>query len=343
MAAKPSWTKLNEWSDIMKTRVLGRTGLKVSEMAMGGLFISSFGSRYDEARDAVKLAYERGVNFVDTAPGYFDSEDVLGKIISEVGRPKILSTKFGGFPEPFRPKDPDCLKRSFESSLKKLGVDCIDLLLIHEPDRPAQYDWWDDLDEYTGPVMDVLGELKASGAVKYIGLGGTTVTEMLPLVRTGKFDVLLTAFNYSLLWREAGAFLIPEAKAQNMGIILGSPLQQGALSRRYDDVINAGARWLSPHRQEQYKRLYKLLDETGMDIVEMCMRFVVGNPDISCVLTGSRSPRELEANVNAVEKGPLPGDILRRLDEIAAVLPFRPFEEPFGLPFNGAYKGPGVA
>ena len=310
---------------------------------MGGLFIASFAGSYEQARATVRRANERGIVYADTAPGYEDSEAVLGKIIAEIGRPKILSTKFGGFPKPFLPKDRDCLMRSFETSLRKLNTDYIDILFIHEPDRPGQYDWWDDYENYAGPVMEVLDELKASGAVKYIGLGGTTVSEMLHIVNTGKFDVLLTAFNYSLLWREAGRLLIPAAKKHGMGIVAGSPLQQGALSRRYDDVVRAGARWLSPHRREQYLQLYELLDETGMSIAEMAMRFVIGNPDISCVLTGARSPEELDANIDAVEKGPLPADIIKRLDEIAAQVPFRPFEEPFSMPFTYEYKGPGIA
>ena len=328
----------------VKTRILGRTGLEVPEMAMGGLFVSSAGAPFEQAKATVRHAYELGIDFVDTAPGYHDSETVLGKIFADIGRPRVLSTKFGGFPKPFLPKDKDCLMRSFETSLAALKTDHIDILIIHEPDRPGQYDWWDNLEDYTGPVMDVLESLKASGAIQFIGLGGTTVTEMLPLVNTGKFDVLLTAFNYSLLWREAETHLIPAAKAQNMGIIIGSPLQQGALSQRYEDIIRNGARWLSPHRQEQYRQLYALLDETGMNIAEMAMRFVIGNPDISCVLTGAKSPEELDINHRAIGKGALSADILKRLDEIAALVPFRPCSEPFGMPFLwDAYKGPGGA
>jgi len=310
---------------------------------MGGLFVASFAGSYEQAKATVARAYGLGINFVDTAPGYMDSEEVLGRIFREIGRPVILSTKFGGRPAPFLPKDKGCLLRSFEESLAALNTDHIDVLIIHEPDRPAQYDWWDDYDEYAGPVMEVLDGLKKDGLIKHIGLGGTTVSEMLHLVKTGKFDVLLTAFNYSLLWREAESHLIPAAKALGMGIILGSPLQQGALSKRYDETVKAGARWLSPHRQEQYRRLYALLDETGMDIAEMGMRFAIGNPDVSCVLTGARSPGELEANCAAVEKGPLPNDITAKIDEIAALVPFRPFEEPFGMPFGREYKGPGQA
>ena len=73
------------------------------------------------------------------------------------------------------------------------------------------------------------------------------------------------------------------------------------------------------------------------------MRFVAGNPDVHCVLTGARAEAEVEENVAAVEKGPLPGEVLARLDEIAAMVPFRPFEEPFGLPFGREYHGPGRA
>jgi len=166
---------------------------------------------------------------------------------------------------------------------------------------------------------------------------------MAHIINTGRFDVVLTAFNYSLLWREAEIAVIPAARANNMGIIAGSPLQQGALARRYDEQIAHGARWLSPPRRHQYKALYSLLDELGMSIIELSMRFVISNPDISCVLTGARTPQELKENLTAVEKGPLSADVLRRLDELYEMVPFRPFEEPFGLPFNGEYRGAGMA
>jgi len=70
---------------------------------------------------------------------------------------------------------------------------------------------------------------------------------------------------------------------------------------------------------------------------------VLSNPDISCTLMGARSQEEVEENVAAAERGGLPGELMQRLDEIAAMVPFRPFEEPFGLPFGRARKGPGTA
>jgi aryl-alcohol dehydrogenase-like predicted oxidoreductase len=219
--------------------------------------------------------------------------------------------------------------------------------MIHEPDRPGQYDWWTDWERFTGPVLDVLDELKRSGTIRCTGLGGTTAYELARLCRTGKFDVVLTAFNYSLLWREAAIEVIPAARAQNMGIVIGSPLQQGALARRYDDQINGGAAWLNRPRREQFKALYALLDELDMPLPELALRFVISNPDIATVLMGARSTAEVDQNVAAVEKGPLSQAILRKLDRIAAMVPFRPFEEPFGLGWilgaGGFHKGPGGA
>ncbi|MEZ4683200.1 MAG: aldo/keto reductase [Caldilineaceae bacterium] len=129
-----------------------------------------------------------------------------------------------------------------------------------------------------------------------------------------------------------------------MGIVIGSPLQQGALARRFDDEVNHGARWLSSPRRAQYKALYALLDEIEMPLPELGLRFVISNPDISTTLTGARSVAEVEANVAAVAKGPLSTEILARIREIAAMVPFRPFEEPFSMPFGRPERvGPGWA
>jgi aryl-alcohol dehydrogenase-like predicted oxidoreductase len=327
----------------MRYRTLGRTGLQVSELAMGGLFVSSVGGEYEQGRAAALCALDLGVNFVDTAPGYANSEEVLGRALDGVDKPFILSTKMGGRPQPFEPQNAECLRQSVEESLLLLKRDQIDILMIHEPDRPGQYDWWTDPDSYDGPVMEILDALKREGIIKFTGLGGTTAYEIVPIIETGRFDVLLTAFNYSPLWREAELAVLPAAKAQGMGIVIGSPLQQGALARRYDDEVENGARWLSPPRRAQYRALYGLLDEIDMELPELGLRFVLSNPDVSCALMGARSKAEVEENVAAVDKGPLPEELLTRLDEIAGMVPFRPFEEPFGLPFGRQRRGPGMA
>lgn len=174
---------------------------------------------------------------------------------------------------------------------RTLGRDRIDILMIHEPDRPGQYDRWTDIEEPRGPALELLEELKREGIIRFTGIGGTTSHELAMLVGSGKFDVVLTAYNYSLLWREAALEIIPAARQQNVGVILGSPLQQQALSRRYDG--------------------------------------------------------EVERDVAAAAKGQLPSEALTRLDAIASMVPFRPFEEPAGLGWllasGGSHKGPGPA
>ncbi len=327
----------------MNKRVLGRTGLEVTELAMGGLFIASLFNELEDAKATIHHAVELGINFIDSAPTYGNSEEVIGKALAEIDVPLMISTKFGGRPDPFDPQNRDALLRSFDESLRLLGRDCIDILMIHEPDRPGEYQWWTDWETFTGPVNEVLDELKADGRIRFTGLGGTTAYELPHIINTGRFDVVLTAFNYSLLWREAEHAVLPAARAQNMGIIIGSPLQQGALARRYDEQVNEGARWLSPPRRRQYKALYALVDELEMPLAELAIRFVISNPDISCTLMGARSPAEVDLNVTSVERGPLPAEVMTRLDEIAAMVPFRLFEEQFGLPFTRDYTGPGHA
>jgi aryl-alcohol dehydrogenase-like predicted oxidoreductase len=329
---------------MMEKRVLGRTGLEVSVLGMGGLFVSRVGGgTRDDARCAVHRAFELGINFVDTAPGYADSEEVLGYALEGVEQPYYLSTKLGGRPQPFDAKDKAGLRYSVEESLRLLHRDHIDVLIIHEPDRPGQYDWWTDYEAFHGPVNEVLDELKAEGIIRFTGLGGTTAYELPRIMATGRYDVVLTAFNYSLLWREAEIAVLPEAKRQNMGVIIGSPLQQGALARRYDEEVRSGAPWLSPPRRAQYLALYELLDDLQMPLPELAMRFVISNPDISLTLTGARSQTEVEQNVAAVEKGPLPDAVLERVNAIAQMVPFRPYEEPFGLPFGRPFRWPGMA
>jgi aryl-alcohol dehydrogenase-like predicted oxidoreductase len=320
---------------------LGKTGLCISELGLGGLFVSAYGGEFEQARDAIRRAVELGVNYIDTAPNYYNSEEVLGKALTKISAPVILSTKLGGRPKPFRPQDIDCLRESVEESLRLLSRDMIDILMIHEPDRPGEYDWWADAENFTGPVLDLMRELKQDGVIRAMGIGGTTAYGMADIIKTGQFDVVLTAFNYSLLWREAEQEVLPAAIAENMGIIIGSPLQQGALAQRYDEEVRYGARWLSPPRRQQFLALYAFLDELDMPLAELALRFVISNPHVSATLMGARSPQEVEQNVRAIEKGPLPQDVLIRLDEIAAMVPFRPFDEPAGLPFGRQYTGPG--
>ncbi len=328
---------------VMRQRILGKTGIHVSEIGLGGLFVSSFGNDRTEAIQAIRQGLKLGINYLDTAPAYHDSEEVLGQALMNFKVPYTLSTKLGGRPNPFDPRDKDILRRSLETSLHLLKKTKIDILMIHEPDRPGQYDWFTDWNNFHGPVCEFLTELKAEGIVKYTGLGGTTAYTLPAIMATGNYDVVLTAFNYSLLWQEAKHQIIPEAIKQNMGIIIGSPLQQGALSKCYHAEVEYGAPWLAPGRREQLQKLYKFVAELGIPLPELAIRWVLTNPFVSTILSGSRSVSEVEKNIGYINSGPLPEDVMKKIQEIADLVPFRPFEEPFVLPFCRAYRGPGPA
>lgn len=330
----------------MQTRTLGRTGIQVSALALGGLVTSDLGGGVEGTTQVLRRAFELGINFIDTAPAYGNSEETLGRAFAKLDNlpdPLILSTKLGGRPQPFDPQNPTQLMQSVEESLRLLGREHIDVLIIHEPDRPLQYNWWTDPQAVAGPVLGVLDRLKQQGKIRYTGVGGTTVNELHHVIQTNQFDVLLTAFNYSALYREAALELLPTAQRLDMGVVIGSALQQGGLAKRYDPQLRRRPPWMSAARHAQFLALYQLLDDTGLTLPEIGLRFAAAHPAVSCVLLGTTRPENLDTSAAALDAGPLPEDVQRRLDAIAAMLPCRPFEEPMVLPMDQPYFGPGRA
>ena len=188
-----------------------------------------------------------------------------------------------------------------------------------------------------------MDELKEAGKIRFTGLAGTTTTEMASLVQSDRFDVVLTAFNYNVLFREAEASVIPAAVERDMGIVLGSAFGQGFLTNRADEEVRAKSIWLSEPRRQQLLAYYDLLDQSGMPAFEVCLRFVLSNSSVSTIPIGCKTVEHLEASADAVAKGPLPDDMIARLNEIASMLPYRPWEEPMILPFGKNYVGPGIA
>lgn len=215
----------------MEKVILGRTGLEVTKLALGGLFLSELGGAFEDSKHATLKALELGINYIDTAPAYYDIEKVLGKILQEWEGPLVISTKLGGRPQPFDPQSKKALIQSVEMSLEYLHRDSIDILMIHEPDRVREYNWWTDELNYEGPVLEAIDEMKKAGMIKFSGLGGTTAHELARVCDSGKFDVVLTAYNYSLLWREAQYEIFQAAKRHHMGVVCGSPAPAGRFGR----------------------------------------------------------------------------------------------------------------
>ena len=315
----------------MEKRILGRTGFEVTVLGMGGVGAKS---------ETVRRALELGVNYVDTAPGYGNSEENIGIGLEGASQSYYIATKLGGRPKPFDAQDKDMLRRSVDESLRLLKRNSIDILQIHEPDHPSIFDWWTDYDNFHGPVCEVLEELKEEKIIKFTGLAGTSSYELTHIMATGNYDVVLAAGNYNLVRQEFAISGLPEAKKQNMGIVIGAAFFKGLLARRDIPELENGARWLSPPRLEQFKKLYAFVDEIGLPLAEVALRWVISNPNVSTVLMGTGSIEEVEQNVAAAKKGPLPPEILSGLKEIADMVPFRPHLEPHRFPIGQPYKGP---
>ena len=314
---------------MLERRPFGKTGIEISRLALGGLpLCTNWGG---EGVEIIKRAAELGINYIDTAPSYHDSEEVIGKALRKYDIDIHIGTKMGNLPcENYRSHDRDFMRKEFEASLKRLERDYVNVLYVHEPDRPEFYNWWSNDTPYEGAVLDVMEEARAAGKVRFFGLGGTTTLEMARLVKSRKFDVVLTAFQYSLLWQEARFSVLPAAKEVGMGVLAGSPLQQGALAKMYvHDIVEEPMRWLSEPRRKQFMALYELVNDCGIPLPELGMRFVLSNPNISAVLTGVDTIARLESNVESALKGPLPQNILDKIEEIYQMVPFRPFGEPF--------------
>ena len=193
------------------------------------------------------------------------------------------------------------------------------------------------------PALRLIEKLKADGRITYGGLAGTTTSELAGLIRSDRFDVVLTAFNYNVLFREAADEVLPEAKARGMGVIAGSIYGQGFLGRRFDDAVRQRPLWMSASRQQQLLALYDLLDQSGLSLPELCMRFALQQSSLDTILIGCKTVQHLEASVQFYEAGQLPSDVTQRLDEIAGMVRGRPFEEPMILPLGKEYYGPGLA
>ncbi len=305
-----------------KKRRLGRTELMVTEFALGTYqFTAEFNIPRSDAYAVLRYAFSHGVNFVDTAQmyGYGESEEMVGRIVSEFPDKEIhIATKVGHLyrgilqnkgDEAY--KNEDLLMRTVEHSLNSLHKDHIDLFMIHEPDWPH---WGFDLKTGDAPVVRLLEKLKREGVIKGIGLGGTNASNVADLVETGRFDAFLIAANYDLVVQEARKRLIPSAKKQDTGIIVGTPFRQGMMVQKFD-LEALKARNLDEDTIRRILAIYAISDETGIDLIELSLRYLISDPDISCVATGAQNVQQVEQNMEAVLKGPLPAELVKRLDE----------------------------
>lgn len=309
--------KISSKPPTMKYRPLGRTGFKVSEIGLGGLFLAS------ETRamgiEVIHRALELGVNYFDTAPSYGLSQEVLGEGLDGVKQPHYVSTKIG--PSPVFPEaryDRDSILRQVEHNLKQLRRSHIDVLHIHDPDRcgdrgnPGNYH----AVFGKGMALETLQQLKAEGVIGAIGLGSLWTDFQAHCIDTGEIDVILTFNRYGLIWRDAQFQTFGFCKRHNVGITQGTPFHQGVLAAPHPEWVLDPPEWMTAEEHDRYQRLLDIQRKSGLPLPELALRFILQNPLVSTIIPGAANLEQLEANVACSEKGFLPEELYVKIEAL---------------------------
>ncbi|MBX3011114.1 MAG: aldo/keto reductase [Caldilineaceae bacterium] len=223
----------------MNYRKLGRTGLAVSEVSLGGAYLmgSDPAQQVEQAREIVQAAVRLGINYIDTAPLYGKSEILLGEALTSVDKTHFhIATKVGYDPQDFDYRA-DSVLWSLERSLQRLRIDKLTIAQIHEVNMAG----WERIME-PGGTLEGLKLARERGLCSYIGITGRAIPLLAELAATGEFDTLLVYSDYHPAVQKAAEAVLPTAAAQKMGVVVGTPLANGL----YVD---------GPHREEALARL----------------------------------------------------------------------------------------
>lgn len=279
----------------MERRTLGSTGMKVSVLGLGASEIGLLNTPMKEVEALLGQALDSGLNVIDTAECYDDSEEKIGRAVGHRRNDFYLFTKCGhasGFDLP--DWHPELLERSIDRSLKRLQTDYVDLIQLHSCGSNVLED---------EEAMDVLVRAKEAGKVRFIGYSGDS-SSALSAVRSGRFDVLQTSV--SIADQEAAERIIPEASARGMGIVAKRP------------IANAAWRWGSspppnPYHFPYWERL-RLLDydflasSSERQAAEIALRFTIGVAGVATAIVGTTKAGRWHDNAAIVRKGPLPAE-----------------------------------
>ena len=312
----------------MERRILGATGISVSEMALGAMMFGAGGNPdHDESARVIQAALDAGINLVDTADVYSsgESETIVAKAIKGRRDEVVLATKFC-LPMGDDPNRSGGSRRwiiqAAEDSLRRLGTDHIDLYQMHRPDPATPVD----------ESLSALSDLVHSGKVRAIG-SSTFPAELIveaqwAAERGGHRRFLTEQPRYSILNRVNEAAVLPTARRYGMGVLTYGPLSSGWLSGRADPTrghrsAGAGARVFDQDlpanraKLDVVGRLSGLAAEAGLTLPHLATAFVLTHPAVSAVLLGPRTMEQLNGSLAGVGTV-LDRDLLDRIDAIVA-------------------------
>jgi D-threo-aldose 1-dehydrogenase len=309
-----------------------RGGLELTELGFGGAQVGNLfrATSDDEATGAVEAAWAAGIRYFDTAPHYGLglSERRLGEVLR--GHPRdeyVVSTKVGRWLEPVaRTGDPDPegfavpathrrvwdysrdgVLRSVEASLDRLGLDRIDLVLIHDPDDHARAAF----DE----AAPALSQLRSEGVIRAYGAGMNQAAMLARFVRETDVDVVMVAGRYTLLDQSAAEDLLPAALDRGVGVINAGIYNSGLLSR---PTPQPGARYdyrsVAREVVERVTRITAVCDGFGVDLPTAATAFARRHPAVVSVVVGLRTPDQVH-DLLARWPRPVPDALWTALEE----------------------------
>ena len=304
----------------MHYRPLGRTGLRVSPFALGAMMFSSFGNGdQEEVNRMVSRALDAGINLVDTADAYGDSEEMVGRALQGRRDQVVLASKFA------RPIGEDVnhqggsrrwIMSAVDNSLRRLQTDYLDLYQMHRPDPET------DIDE----TLSALTDLVRSGKVRAIGTSDMPASDIVEAQwvaeRRGLERFRVEQPHYSLLDRAIEREVLPVAQRYGMGTVIWSPLASGMLTgrvRRGQENDLRRTRMFFALRDERridaVEEFIPLAAEAGISLTHMALAFVIAHPGVTAALIGPRTMEQLDDLLGAADVE-LSDELLDKIDAI---------------------------
>ena len=279
----------------------------------------------------IATAFDLGINYFDTAPlyGYGRSEVRLGRALLALKKDFVISTKVGRVlndtkdsdREFFKDADPtkesvydwsaDGIKRSINESLERLGLDHIDIVLLHDCE-----DYLEQTLRETYPVLD---SYRSQGIIKAVGMGLNLCAPSVAIMKDTNLDCALIAGRYTLLDQEAQHELFPLALKKDVSMIIGGVFNSGVLANPVPGAMYNYAP-VSDELLKKAQAIKKLLDSRNVSLTAAALQFPLRHPAVTTVLTGSRNSTELRANVADFDLE-IPGDIWKELEDSGLVEP----------------------